>query len=49
MACVRGLWLDGGACGCMNIGSVLYRLSPVQGTYRSINHESYRSAGLSIT
>jgi hypothetical protein len=23
----------------MNIGSVLYRLSPVQGTYRSINHE----------
>jgi hypothetical protein len=28
-----------GIKGCMNIGSVLYRLSPVQGTYRPINHE----------
>jgi hypothetical protein len=24
---------------CMNIGSVLYRLQPVQGKYRSINYE----------
>ena len=41
LACARSCCSNkrGKSCCCMNIGSVLYGLSPVQGTYRSINRE----------